>query len=68
MNCWSAPYNFGQLLSPMVKNARIRLIMVGPVAVVPERQSEGFGQALMLASLSALGPNPALATNADRRS
>lgn len=36
------------------------MIMVGPVAVLPERQSEGYGQALMLASLSALGPNPAL--------
>ncbi|MCT2399404.1 GNAT family N-acetyltransferase [Novosphingobium mangrovi (ex Huang et al. 2023)] len=28
------------------------LIMVGPVAVVPDRQGEGFGQALMSASLS----------------
>ena len=36
------------------------LIMVGPVAVVPERQSEGFGQVLMLASLGALGQEPAL--------
>lgn len=31
------------------------LVMVGPVAVVPERQSEGFGKVLMLALLSALG-------------
>jgi len=30
------------------------LLMVGPVAVVPERQREGFGQALMLATLGAL--------------
>ena len=30
------------------------MLMVGPVAVVPERQSEGFGQALMLAMLGAL--------------
>jgi predicted N-acetyltransferase YhbS len=30
------------------------MLMVGPVAVVPERQKEGFGQALMLAMLSAL--------------
>lgn len=36
------------------------LLMVGPVAVVPERQHEGFGKALMLAALEALGPNPAL--------
>lgn len=31
------------------------LIMVGPVAVVPEKQSEGFGKALMVALLEALG-------------
>ena len=30
------------------------MLMVGPVAVVPERQGEGFGKALMLAMLSAL--------------
>lgn len=30
------------------------MLMVGPVAVVPERQREGFGQALMLAMLDAL--------------
>lgn len=30
------------------------MLMIGPVAVVPERQREGFGQALMLAMLSAL--------------
>src|SRR5690606_11345564 len=30
------------------------MLMVGPVAVVPERQREGFGQALMLAMLAAL--------------
>ena len=28
--------------------------MVGPVAVLPERQQEGYGKALMLASLGAL--------------
>lgn len=32
------------------------MIMVGPVAVVPERQNEGFGKALMLAALGALEP------------
>ncbi len=40
------------------------LIMVGPVAVIPTRQSEGFGTALMGASLGALeanaGDRPAL--------
>lgn len=34
----------------------IPLLMVGPVAVVPERQKEGFGQALMVAMASALNP------------
>jgi len=31
----------------------VPLIMVGPVAVVPERQSEGFGKGLMAAMLDA---------------
>ncbi len=31
----------------------VPLVMVGPVAVVPERQSEGFGQGLMTAMLDA---------------
>ncbi len=30
------------------------LLMVGPVAVLPEQQGEGFGKALMLAALGAL--------------
>ncbi len=30
------------------------MVMVGPVAVVPERQGEGYGQALMLALIGAL--------------
>lgn len=32
------------------------LIMVGPVAVLPEHQGAGYGQALMTASLAALSP------------
>ena len=36
------------------------LVMVGPVAVVPERQSEGFGHALMLALTGALEPQAPL--------
>jgi predicted N-acetyltransferase YhbS len=36
------------------------LLMVGPVAVMPERQGEGFGQALMLAMLAALTPEAPL--------
>ncbi len=30
------------------------MLMVGPVAVLPERQGEGYGKALMLASLAAI--------------
>jgi predicted N-acetyltransferase YhbS len=36
------------------------LIMVGPVAVLPEQQGAGFGQALMTATLSALSPEAPL--------
>ena len=36
------------------------LIMVGPVAVLPERQGEGFGRALVLATLGALSPQAPL--------
>ncbi len=36
------------------------LIMVGPVAVLPEAQGGGFGQALMTASLAALSPKAPL--------
>ncbi|MGH6787580.1 MAG: GNAT family N-acetyltransferase [Novosphingobium sp.] len=37
------------------------LIMVGPVAVLPEHQGAGYGQALMLASLGAMDPRAPLA-------
>lgn len=36
------------------------LIMVGPVAVLPEAQGQGIGQALMTASLGALSPQAPL--------
>ncbi|WP_151975332.1 GNAT family N-acetyltransferase [Erythrobacter sp. EC-HK427] len=36
------------------------MLMVGPVAVVPERQGEGFGHALMAAMTAALDPQTAL--------
>ena len=36
------------------------LIMVGPVAVLPARQGEGYGQALMTACLAALSPDAPL--------
>lgn len=32
------------------------MLLVGPVAVVPERQTEGYGKALMMAMLGALNP------------
>ncbi|MEM1053384.1 MAG: N-acetyltransferase [Pseudomonadota bacterium] len=35
------------------EGARVPLVMVGPVAVVPERQGEGFGVGLMMAMLDA---------------
>ena len=36
------------------------MVMVGPVAVVPDEQSRGFGKALVTASLAALSPQAPL--------
>lgn len=36
------------------------MVMVGPVAVLPEQQGRGFGKALMTASLAAISPQAAL--------
>jgi predicted N-acetyltransferase YhbS len=36
------------------------MIMVGPVAVLPEQQTRGFGKALMAASLASLSPEAPL--------
>ena len=36
------------------------MLMVGPVAVLPERQGEGFGKALLAAQASALDPEAPL--------
>lgn len=36
------------------------LLMVGPVAVMPDRQGEGYGKALMSAALGAIDPEAAL--------
>ena len=40
--------------------ARLPLIMVGPVAVVPEQQGRGFGKALMETVIASLNPQAAL--------
>jgi len=34
------------------------MIMVGPVAVLPQRQDQGFGRAMMWAQIAALGSSP----------
>jgi len=36
------------------------MLMIGPVAVLPEHQGGGFGKALMLATLEAVGPDAQL--------
>src|SRR5215210_384102 len=54
IQCWPVA-----LTTPEGK--RHPLIMVGPVAVLPEQQGAGFGQALMTATLSALSPEAPLA-------
>ncbi|MCA1660903.1 MAG: N-acetyltransferase [Novosphingobium sp.] len=58
IQCWPVA-----LTEPPTGNGlgkRHPLIMVGPVAVLPERQGEGFGQALVTASLGALSPQAPL--------
>jgi len=42
------------------KGKRHPMIMVGPVAVLPEDQKRGFGQALVTATISALSPEAPL--------
>jgi predicted N-acetyltransferase YhbS len=49
VQCWPVA-----LTDPSSK--RHPLIMVGPVAVLPENQGEGFGKALMTAALGAISP------------
>jgi predicted N-acetyltransferase YhbS len=53
IQCWPVA-----LTDPAGK--RHPLIMVGPVAVLPEAQGAGYGKALMEASLSALDPRAPL--------
>ncbi len=53
IQCWPVA-----LTTPEGK--RVPLIMVGPVAVLPELQGSGYGKALMTASLAAINPRAAL--------
>ena len=53
IQCWPVA-----LTTPEGK--RLPLIMVGPVAVLPELQGAGYGKALMTASLAAIDPRAAL--------
>lgn len=53
IQCWPVA-----LTTPEGK--RVPMIMVGPVAVVPELQGAGYGKALMTASLSAIDPRAPL--------
>ena len=58
IQCW--PVALTELAAEGVKPRRHPLIMVGPVAVLPEQQGGGFGQALMRATLGALSPEAPL--------
>ena len=58
IQCWPVA-----LTEPAAEGARPKrhpMIMVGPVAVLPEAQGGGFGQALMNACLAALSPDAPL--------
>jgi len=58
IQCW--PVALTVPLQNGKKPRRHPLIMVGPVAVLPDRQREGFGQALVTAALGALTPQAPL--------
>lgn len=53
IQCWPVGLNTSG-------GSSIPMIMVGPVAVLPQEQRSGVGKALMAVMLEALGPNPAL--------
>ena len=53
IQCWPVA-----LTDPAGK--RHPMVMVGPVAVLPERQGEGYGKALVTAALGALSPQAPL--------
>jgi predicted N-acetyltransferase YhbS len=42
------------------ERARVAMVLVGPVAVTPERQQDGIGRRLMHAALAAAGEDAAL--------
>jgi predicted N-acetyltransferase YhbS len=52
IQCWPVALTDAEGAHPM--------IMVGPVAVLPEEQGRGFGKALMVATLAALDPRAPL--------
>ena len=58
IQCW--PVALTEPAPEGTKPKRHPLIMVGPVAVLPEQQGSGFGQALMRATLGALSPEAPL--------
>ncbi|PLK27712.1 GNAT family N-acetyltransferase [Novosphingobium sp. TH158] len=53
IQCWPVA-----LTTP--EGRKVPMIMVGPVAVLPEHQGRGFGKALMTASLTAIDPRAPL--------
>ena len=53
IQCWPVALTDGS-------GRRHPMIMVGPVAVLPEHQGAGYGKALMVASLAALSPEAPL--------
>ena len=58
IQCW--PVALTEPAAKGIKPKRHPLIMVGPVAVLPEQQGAGFGQALVTATLAALSPEAPL--------
>ena len=58
IQCW--PVALTPPANPQGKSRRVPLIMVGPVAVLPEHQGAGYGKALMTAALAAISPEAPL--------
>ena len=58
IQCW--PVALTEPAAEGTRPKRHPMIMVGPVAVLPEQQGAGFGQALVTATLTALSPEAPL--------